>query len=120
MILRDTSYGHSRADVFVKREVNSKSTKIFKQFRQTDEAHWDRMLRESDEKKAKQKLASLLIVAPVGKEVFVWCPLFTREEAFSSNDLRLEHELGADAQDSKYLHRLPPFRIKRCLCAHAE
>jgi len=36
---------------------------------QTDEAHWDRMLRESDEKKAKQKL---------------------------------EHELGADAQDSKF------------------
>jgi hypothetical protein len=60
----------SNAEVYsFQPQVNSKSTKIFKQFRQTDEAHWDRMLRESDEKKAKQKL---------------------------------EHELGADAQDSKF------------------
>jgi hypothetical protein len=51
----------SQAEVYsFQPQVNSKSTKIFKQFRQTDEAHWDRLLRESDEKKAKRKLENEL------------------------------------------------------------
>lgn len=47
----------SREEVYsFQPQVNSKSRKIFKQFRQTEEPMWDRLLRENEERKAKRTL----------------------------------------------------------------